>query len=431
METTPIVRAALYFVFFSVFLSACQSGSDDEDKTFAIEFTNPEGVTAIATPDIVINLSGIVKSQQEIDAVSWVNDRGGRGKANGKEQWMTGNIVLQVGLNNITITATDEDGENVAKSIAVTREDTFAPTVSNTSADPVVLYSYSSDLQNSAPVKDAVVRPGPVYFFLDPGSQWASQGIGSVKYLCCRGMSGPGAGTPHAPAVGVAGEPWVHFVDLSGAPAGGVRRISVFAVFIDGTESNQPVFDFSIATPGGNQNLAPSISGNPNGIATVGTQYNFRPTGQDPNGDSIRFSISNKPVWAVFDPSTGRLHGTPASSDIGRYESIIISVSDGQVSTSLAPFSITVEAQGANAAVLNWISPTQRTDNTPLTGLAGFNLYYGQTPGDYANRLQLSNAGLTSYMVENLSDGNWYFVVTAVDNNGLESNVSNEVIRSY
>src|SRR5690606_18679553 len=78
--------------------------------------------------------------------------------------------------------------------------------------------------------------------------------------------------------------------------------------------------------------------------ATVGTLYSFTPTASDPDRDTLGFSIENRPSWATFSSSTGRLSGTPTSS--GTFSNIIITVSDGQATASLPPFSITVIGSG-------------------------------------------------------------------------------------
>jgi hypothetical protein len=109
----------------------------------------------------------------------------------------------------------------------------------------------------------------------------------------------------------------------------------------------------------------------------------------------------------------------------------VLSVSDGFSSASLPSFSISVDAMASGSATMSWTIPTERTDNTPLNNLAGFNIYYGQTSGDYGNKMTVSNPGLTTYMVENLSSGPWYFVITAFDANGLESNPSGEGTKSF
>ena len=205
-----------------------------------------------------------------------------------------------------------------------------------------------------------------------------------------------------------------------------MRRVKVIAIYTDGTESLPKVFDFTVTGIVQTENTAPLISGSAESTATADLQYSFRPSAQDPDGDTMHFSISGKPSWAKFSKSTGRLHGTPTSNDAGRYDNIVISVSDGQVTSSLAPFFIDVEAFGNGSATLSWSVPTERTDGTPLTNLAGYNLYYGQTSGDYANKIEVNNAGVTSYMVDNLSTGSWFFVITAFDSDGHESNPSNE-----
>ncbi|TMN63495.1 hypothetical protein CWB85_21680, partial [Pseudoalteromonas sp. S1727] len=56
----------------------------------------------------------------------------------------------------------------------------------------------------------------------------------------------------------------------------------------------------------------------------------------------LSFSIINKPSWASFNTSTGELSGTPDNSHVGSYAAITISVSDGTVSASLAPFTLAV-----------------------------------------------------------------------------------------
>ena len=146
----------------------------------------------------------------------------------------------------------------------------------------------------------------------------------------------------------------------------------------------------------------------------------------------MQFSIANKPAWSSFSSTTGRLFGTPSVDDVGRHDNIIISVSDGQESTALPAFAIDVEAVSAGSATLTWSIPTERMDNTPLDNeLAGFNVYYGQASGDYSNKVVLDNSGLTTYMVDNLSNGQWYFIVTAFDSDGLESNPSNEGQKTF
>jgi hypothetical protein len=76
----------------------------------------------------------------------------------------------------------------------------------------------------------------------------------------------------------------------------------------------------------------------------AGSIYVFTPSASDADGDALTFAISNMPEWATFDTSTGQLTGTPPPASIGAFTNISISVSDGQSTTSLVPFSIEVVA---------------------------------------------------------------------------------------
>ena len=133
----------------------------------------------------------------------------------------------------------------------------------------------------------------------------------------------------------------------------------------------------------------------------------------------------NKPAWATFDTATGRLQGTPTAGQVGTYGNIAISVSDGSASASLAAFSINVVAVANGSATLSWTPPTTNTDGSPLTNLAGYRVRWGPAPGNYTNTVTLNNPGLASYVVTNLVPGTHYFVVTAVNSAGVESQLSN------
>lgn len=100
------------------------------------------------------------------------------------------------------------------------------------------------------------------------------------------------------------------------------------------------------ANGGGNQ--PPVISGSPSAQATVGSAYAFAPAASDPEGATLSFSIANKPPWASFSATTGRLSGTPAADAEGVHVDIVIRVSDGRLTAELPPFDI--EVTRANVA---------------------------------------------------------------------------------
>jgi hypothetical protein len=138
----------------------------------------------------------------------------------------------------------------------------------------------------------------------------------------------------------------------------------------------------------------------------------------------LSFSIANLPSWASFDPTTGRLSGTPGAQHVGTTNGIVISVSDGEASASLPAFALTVQAVATGSATLSWTPPTQNSDGSALTNLAGYRVYWGVQQGTYPNSVTLNNPGLTSYVVENLGPGTYFFVATALNTLGAESTFS-------
>lgn len=104
-----------------------------------------------------------------------------------------------------------------------------------------------------------------------------------------------------------------------------------------------PAFTIEVLTA----NRAPVISGNPATSVQQGQTYSFVPTASDPDGDTLTFSIVNKPVWASFDPATGALTGSPERTHVGRTDGIVISVSDSALTASLSAFNLEVLAGNA------------------------------------------------------------------------------------
>jgi hypothetical protein len=163
------------------------------------------------------------------------------------------------------------------------------------------------------------------------------------------------------------------------------------------------------------------------GRVLVGAAYSFTPTATDANKNTLSFSIRNKPDWAKFSTTSGALSGTPAADDVGTYANIQISVSGGKASVALPAFTISVNQMSAGNATLDWIPPTENTDGSVLANLAGYNVRYGTSPDQLTQVIKLANPGLTSYVVDNLTTGTWYFAITSYAANGVESSKSGVV----
>jgi hypothetical protein len=179
-------------------------------------------------------------------------------------------------------------------------------------------------------------------------------------------------------------------------------------------------------------NLPPRISGTPAASVTAGHAYAFHPAATDPNGLRLTFGIWNKPAWAGFNSATGLLSGTPAANNAGTYSNITITAYDGYAKAVLPAFSIAVQpptptstptpvtSPQTGSATLSWSPPTQNTDGSVLTSLAGYHIYYGTTP-NLGKSITIANPGLTRYVISGLTAATWYFEMTAYDKAGMES----------
>ena len=213
---------------------------------------------------------------------------------------------------------------------------------------------------------------------------------------------------------------------LSGTPS--AADVATYANIVisvsDGRATARlPAFSITVAQQQPT-NTAPTISGTPATSVTVGTAYSFVPSARDADGNALTFSITGRPGWASFDATTGTLSGTPSAADVATYSNIVIGVSDGQATARLPAFSVTVQAYSFGSITLSWTPPTQNTDGSALTDLAGYRIYWGPQATNYTNSVAVMSPGITSYVVENLASGTYYFAATAVNAYGVESALS-------
>jgi hypothetical protein len=224
---------------------------------------------------------------------------------------------------------------------------------------------------------------------------------------------------------------WASFSSTTGRLSGTPSSTGTFGNIVirvtDGSLADSlPAFTISVTSA--STNSAPTISGSPATTVTAGQTYSFQPSATDANGDVLTFSIQNRPSWATFSPTTGRLSGTPTASHVGTYGNIIISVTDGKATRSLSAFSISVSStSGMGSATLSWTAPTKNTNGSTLTDLAGYRVHYGTAAGSYTQSVQIPNKSMTSVVIEGLAPARWYFAVKAYNSSGVESTFSGSV----
>ena len=150
---------------------------------------------------------------------------------------------------------------------------------------------------------------------------------------------------------GIVNKPaWARFDSATGTLAGSPTGFDVdvfnniqISVTDERTTVSLPAFSITV----NDLPDLPIISGTPATSIDQDQPYLFTPTAVDADGDTLTFSIVNKPSWATFDTATGTLSGTPGNADVGFHPSatdqIIISVTDAPGATvALAGFRIEV-----------------------------------------------------------------------------------------
>ena len=101
---------------------------------------------------------------------------------------------------------------------------------------------------------------------------------------------------------------------------------------------------------------------------------------------------------------------------------IITSASCGSVPSIGTPTSAT------GSVSLAWDVPTTYIDGTPVTGLVGFKVYYGTASRSYTHIIDAKT--VTSFTVNSLPPGTYYFAITAYDSSGIESDYSDELSKT-
>ena len=85
----------------------------------SLKITTPTSAAAFTNTTGAINLAGTAADNSAVTQVTWKNDRGGAGVANGTTSWSVPGLVLAPGLNQLTVTAKDPSGNATEAALAV------------------------------------------------------------------------------------------------------------------------------------------------------------------------------------------------------------------------------------------------------------------------------------------------------------------------
>lgn len=127
---------------------------------------------------------------------------------------------------------------------------------------------------------------------------------------------------------------------ISGTPAfSDTGRVSVVVTVADPQGlSVKDTFNISVL-----KNLAPVIGAIPDTTIKATVRYEYQPSANDPDGDTLRFFFAQAPNFLNVDAVTGKIVGTPSVNDTGYYP-VQLKVTDGKGAFGQANYNLTVRA---------------------------------------------------------------------------------------
>jgi len=185
-------------------------------------------------------------------------------------------------------------------------------------------------------------------------------------------------------------------------------------------------FNLSCTGSGGTANYSVNVSVlDPEPTVTISAS----PSTVSSNGST---TLSWTSTDATSCNATGDWSGSKSVSGSQTINSIIADSSftlscTGEGGTVNRSVDVSVVVNNTGTALLSWVPSTENTDESVLTDLAGYKIYYGTSPGNYSETITLDNPGLSSYLVESLPSATWYFVMSSYNASNIESSYSGEV----
>lgn len=145
-------------------------------------------------------------------------------------------------------------------------------------------------------------------------------------------------------------------------------------------------------------------------------------------GEQVTLSWSGQGVsncqasgsWSGQRSSSGSM--TTGALTERRSYSLTCDSAEGKI---MAMTSVQVSSGGTRIA---WVPPRYSVDGKALDDLAAYRIYVGTVSRDYFDRIDLTDVSTTQHFLD-LEPGTYYIAMTAIDADGNESNLSNELKR--
>lgn len=148
--------------------------------------------------------------------------------------------------------------------------------------------------------------------------------------------------------------------------------------------------------------------------------------GSDESGSSTAATSTTSTSTTGSAPQTAADSGTSGSSTTAG--STTSGSTSGSTTTTGSTGSTTPTTPVASTSVtLGWVAPTQNSNGTPITDLAGYKIHYGTASENYTKVVAVSNPSISRYVMDSLESGTYFFAITAYNSKGIESTLSGEI----
>lgn len=148
---------------------------------------------------------------------------------------------------------------------------------------------------------------------------------------------------------------------------------------------------------------------------------NLSATGEAPINyqcyQGTKLVVASTNVADLVIPDTG-------AADSGNYR-CVASNAGSSATTGTVAISITAAA-ASKSAILSWTQPTKRAngENLSASEIAGYEIYMATSAGGAFSTVMTTGPGETQALITELVPGEYYFGITTLDTNGLESGMS-------
>ena len=149
--------------------------------------------------------------------------------------------------------------------------------------------------------------------------------------------------------------------------------------------------------------------------------------GSDESGSSTAATSSTSTTTTGLQPQTRRRLGLQHEAAARPHPVPRRLVSTGSTTTGSTGSTTPTTPVASTSVTLGWVAPTQNSNGSPITDLAGYKIHYGTASENYTKVVAVSNPSISRYVMDSLESGTYFFAITAYNSKGIESTLSGEI----